>query len=146
MKPFARASLCLLVPFACVAACSSSSSGPTSNEPSDGSASSSGGSEGGSSSSMIGSCTPAPGFAGNSKFVGAYCTQNGGQCAQYGVVTVQCSIDLDPSGSNFCILIGCSADSDCGEDACCTGRAGNPVHACVPNGCFDGGACPGIPQ
>jgi hypothetical protein len=78
--------------------------------------------------------------------VGAYCTKGGGQCSDYPNTSLQCSIDLSAQGSNFCILIGCSQDSDCGADACCTGQAGNPIHACVPNGCFDAGVCQGIPQ
>ncbi len=94
----------------------------------------------------LGSCTPAPGDTGNSKNVGAYCTKSGGQCSTYPNPSVQCSIDLSAQGANFCILIGCLADGDCGEDACCTGQSGNPIHACVPNGCFDAGVCQGIPQ
>jgi hypothetical protein len=113
-----------------LAACSSSSgSAPA---PSDASTSGSGG---------LLTCTPPAGSTGNSKNVGAYCTKNGGQCSKFSSSEVQCSIDLSSSGSNFCILIGCSQDSDCGEDACCTGEAGNPIKACVPNGCFDGGVC-----
>ena len=91
---------------------------------------------------LPGTCTPAAGFAGNSKNVGAYCTQHGGQCQQYGL---SCSIDLDPRGGNFCILVLCGTDADCGENACCTGDPMNPQseRACIPVLCdIDGGTCP----
>jgi hypothetical protein len=122
--------------------CSSGSS----DAPPDASTSGSDGGGDGGPGDVVGTCTPSPGFAGNAKHVGAYCSPNGGQCATYGNSLVQCSIDLSPQGSDFCILIGCQADTDCGQDGCCTGESGNPIHACVPSGCFDAGICPGIPQ
>ena len=91
----------------------------------------------------VGTCTPSPCFGGNSKHVGAYCTEGGGQCSTYTSANVACSIDLSTMGSNFCILLNCMQDSDCGEDACCTGMQGT-IKACVPKGCFDGGICQAI--
>jgi hypothetical protein len=75
---------------------------------------------------------------GNNLHIGAYCTQNGGQCAQYGLI---CGLDADSmEGKDFCILL-CSHDADCGDggDACCTGDPKNlhpsSQRACVPNSC-----------
>lgn len=97
-----------------------------------------------------GQCTPDPTSTGNSKNVGAYCTAGGGQCAAYPAGNARlCAIDLDPSGGSFCIKIGCSDHQACGEEACCTGRPGQPVHACVPKGCLAPDAdvaCPPIPR
>ncbi len=92
-----------------------------------------------------GVCNPTPGQTGNSIHVGAYCTPGGGQCAQYGPASA-CSIDLSSDGNDACITIGCHANGDCAEDACCTGNGG-PVNACVSLGCLvsDGGSCPPIP-
>ena len=89
-------------------------------------------------------CTPGPGYTGNSKHVGAYCTPNGGECQKY---SLSCAVDLDPRGNKFCILLPCHTHADCGENACCTGDPGNPVHACVPIACLvdDASACPAIP-
>ncbi len=99
-------------------------------------------------STAVGACVPNEVSTGNSKNVGAYCTPGGGQCAQYpaGNATL-CAIDLDPDGDNFCIKIGCKSHDACGEQACCTGRADNPIKACVPIECVDkiGGVCPPIP-
>jgi hypothetical protein len=131
-----------------VVACSSSSPGGGGSNPDAGNALDANGAKtlDEASASSPGSCTPAPGNTGNAENVGAFCTKNGGQCSTYTNTSIECSIDLSAQGSNFCVLIGCSQDTDCGEDACCTGQAGDPIHACVPNGCFDAGACPGIPQ
>jgi hypothetical protein len=139
MKSIVLSALVVLLAGTGGLACSSGSSDapPDASVPSEG---------GGGPGEVIGTCTPTPGFAGNAKHVGAYCSPNGGQCATYGNSLVQCSIDLSAQGADFCILIGCSADTDCGQDGCCTGESGNPVHACVPSGCFDAGVCPGIPQ
>jgi hypothetical protein len=88
-----------------------------------------------------GVCMPDALGTGNSMHVGAYCTAGGGQCGQYNLA---CAIDLDPMGGNFCIKLFCGGNTDCGESACCTGRAGNPIKACVPLGCVDqdAGVCP----
>lgn len=94
-----------------------------------------------------GICVPPAGYTGNSKNVGAACTAGGGECRQYSFAGL-CSIDLDPQGDNFCIHIGCRDHTTCGEMACCTGRAGSAIHACVPKGCLVGdisAECPPIP-
>ncbi len=94
-----------------------------------------------------GICVPPAGYTGNSKNVGAACTPGGGECRQYSFAGL-CSIDLDPQGDNFCIHIGCRDHATCGEMACCTGRAGSAIHACVPKGCLVGdisAECPPIP-
>ncbi len=83
-------------------------------------------------------CNPNnPCNTGNNIHIGAWCTQNGGQCAQYGLI---CGIDADPvEGETFCIQL-CTLNSDCGDggDACCTADPEN-LHqgqrACVPNSC-----------
>jgi hypothetical protein len=81
-----------------------------------------------------GVCMPDPLGTGNSKNVGAYCTQGGHQCSQYTFANL-CAIDLDPSnGSNFCLHLPCGSDSECGEQACCVGNGG-PIKACIPAGC-----------
>ena len=122
----------VVIPLFVVVACSngsSSSAGPVSDASEDPDA------------SLI--CTPGPGYSGNSKHVGAYCTPNGGECAKYSLL---CSIDLDPRGNKFCIFLPCHSHADCGENACCTGDPGNSVHACVPVACLvDDGVCPAIP-
>jgi len=74
--------------------------------------------------------------SGNNLHIGAWCTQNGRQCAQYGLV---CGIDADTvEGENFCIKL-CAHDSDCGENACCSADPKNlhpsSQRACVPNSC-----------
>ena len=72
---------------------------------------------------------------GNSLHVGAWCSPSGGQCVQYGLT---CGIDADPvEGEYFCVKL-CTLNSECGENACCTG---DPMdehqgqRACVPNVC-----------
>lgn len=118
--------------FLLLAACTTSSSPATSDA--------------GADTSSPGVCPPPPGASGNSKNVGAYCTPNGGECTKYSA-SLRCSIDLDPRGDKFCILLGCQSHGECGELACCTGDPGNPVHACVPLECVvdDSGGCPPIP-
>lgn len=110
---------------------------------------SSGGSDAGADAGAAVYCdNPPSSYTGNSKHVGAYCTPGGSQCGKYpsGTATL-CAIDLDPQGGNFCILLGCKAHDKCGENACCTGRAGDPVYACVPITCLtDGGTCPDLPS
>jgi len=74
--------------------------------------------------------------SGNNLGVGAWCTYQGGQCAKYGLI---CGIDADAvEGENFCLVL-CSHDSDCGENACCSGDPKNlhpqSQRACVPNSC-----------
>ncbi len=73
--------------------------------------------------------------SGNSLHIGAWCTQGGNQCAQYGLV---CGIDADPvEGQNFCVLL-CYKNADCAEDACCTAdpkNGHNSQRACVPTSC-----------
>lgn len=81
-----------------------------------------------------GVCEPDPTQTGNSNNVGAYCSAGGQQCRQYDFARV-CAVDVDPEGGNFCIKIVCSDHAACGEEACCTGRDGNPIRACVPKGC-----------
>jgi hypothetical protein len=96
----------------------------------------------------VGACSPNSCSTGNSKNVGAYCTKGGGQCNQYSS-GVACAIDLSSSGANFCILIGCHQNSDCAEQACCTGDPnGPPIYACVPLTCLAdaGDACPPPPS
>ena len=89
-----------------------------------------------------GTCTPAPGYLGNSKHVGAFCSQGGGQCAQWGEF---CSIDVDPAQGDYWCLLQCTTGADCGEEACChvdTQTAGSGLMACVPICCVaDAGAC-----
>lgn len=96
----------------------------------------------------VGACIPNINATGNSLHVGAYCSSGGGQCTKYfdtGGAGI-CAIDVDPMGDNFCILIGCKTNADCAEKACCTGRPGNPIHACVPVTCVsDNGVCPAVP-
>lgn len=88
-----------------------------------------------------GNCYPTSSDTGNSKNVGAYCTKSGGQCSDYSSTSLQCSSDLSAQGGNFCLLVGCSQDTDCGEDSCCTAPVGSPISACIPIGCFDAGVC-----
>lgn len=96
----------------------------------------------------VGECIPNEAATGNSKHVGAYCSPGGGQCAQWGSGNATiCAVDVDPDGDNFCIKIGCKNHEACGELACCTGRADNPIKACVPIDCVSeiDGECPPIP-
>jgi hypothetical protein len=89
-----------------------------------------------------GTCTPAPGYTGNSKHVGAFCTQGGGQCYQWG--NLFCSADVDPAQGDFWCLLQCTSDADCGEDSCCHVDTQNHTSnmACIPIGCVaDAGAC-----
>ena len=88
-----------------------------------------------------GNCYPTPGQTGNDKNVGAYCSKAGGQCGSYGNLSLQCSSDLSAQGGNFCLIVGCAKDGDCGQDGCCSGPAGSIVRACIPIGCFDAGVC-----
>jgi hypothetical protein len=106
-----------------------------------------GGSDGGTCiPSPAGTCIPDSCATGNEKHIGAYCSKGGKQCNQYGNLLLQCAIDLSTSGDNFCILLLCTQNSDCGTESCCTGDPTQPTQpkACVPYGCIvtDGGACP----
>ena len=97
----------------------------------------------------VGTCAPSPGFEGNSKNVGAYCTESGGQCSSYpNGPALLCAADVAPAGCTkgiFCLVL-CSTDSDCGEGACCAGESPTSPKACVPNGCFDAGICTPVAQ
>jgi len=123
-------------------------SSPGTSNPSSSSGGDSGsapGTDGGTASSgsgpSPGDCYPTPGQTGNDKNVGAYCAKGGGQCGAYGNLALQCSSDLSTQGGNFCLIVGCSSDSDCGLDGCCSGPAGSLVRACIPIGCFEAGTC-----
>jgi predicted small lipoprotein YifL len=97
----------------------------------------------------VSACHPAPGFEGNSRNVGAYCTVGGGECSNWGPSgATACAKDLDPEGDTFCILVGCQSNAACGDDACCTGRSAGGIHACVPRLCVvdhPADACPAFP-
>lgn len=82
----------------------------------------------------MGSCDPTQGFGGNSLGIGAYCTQGGGQCGS----NLFCAADANQP-YNFCILLGCTANTDCAEDACCVAQQG--LQVCVPVGCVPGNVC-----
>jgi hypothetical protein len=133
-----------------LAACSSSSSPGSTTDAGgkDATVEGGGGGDDGGSPSPPGTCLPNPGSSGNAKHVGAYCTPGGGECNKWGSGNASiCAIDVDPQGDKFCILIGCKTNDDCADKACCTGRADEPVHACVPLGCVDNGSgqCTAIP-
>ncbi len=122
---------------------SSTTSGASSSSSSEGSSSGASSTGGGpvsdAGNTLPGTCQPAPGFAGNSKGIGAYCTVDGGQCAS----GLDCS-GAEPGGTgNFCMSIGaCTIDTDCGADACCVLEEGI-VHVCLPLLCSsDAGTCP----
>jgi hypothetical protein len=119
--------------------CTSGSSAPSSSADADPDPPSSAGDA--ASKASPGTCLPTIGDTGNSKNVGAYCTKGGGQCSDYPNTSLQCSSDLSAQGGNFCLFLGCTLDTDCGEDACCTSPAGSGIHACIPIGCFDSGVC-----
>jgi hypothetical protein len=96
----------------------------------------------------VSACHPAPGYEGNSKNVGAFCSVGGGECAAWGPSgATACAKDLDPEGDTFCILVGCRSNAACGEEACCTGRTETGIHACVPRKCVTGNddPCPAFP-
>jgi hypothetical protein len=104
--------------------------------------------DGGCTPSPAGTCFPTSCSIGNALNIGAYCAAGGGQCAAYDS-GVSCALDLDPqNGGPFCILVGCHQNSDCAEQACCTGdSSGPPIYACVPKGCLvdAGDPCPPPP-
>jgi hypothetical protein len=97
--------------------------------------------------SPAGACAPLTCSTGNEHHVGAYCTHGGRQCGAYGIGALQCAIDLDPRGGDYCILVGCAANSDCGTGACCNGDPSiSTIFACAPMGCVtDAGTCPQPP-
>src|SRR5687768_13601666 len=78
-----------------------------------------------------GVCRPDPTGTGNELNVGAFCSPGGDECSKYAEAPL-CAIDLDPEGDRFCIRVGCDQHSECGTEACCTGRVDNPIKACVP--------------
>ncbi len=93
-------------------------------------------------------CHPAPGATGNELGVGSYCSIGGGECSANGPRgATACAAELDPEGTNFCILLFCKSNEACGADACCTGRDVNGPHACVPRACVVQGdaPCPAYP-
>ncbi|MCY1056193.1 hypothetical protein [Nannocystis sp. SCPEA4] len=72
-----------------------------------------------------------PGDEGNEKGVGKFCSVEGGECVGNGTATL-CLENFD-SFSNYCTLINCQSDADCGAGAyCAVDPAGS---ACVPNDC-----------
>jgi hypothetical protein len=58
-----------------------------------------------------------PGDPGNAQGVGHYCTQGGGECAQFPKANI-CLADLGQS-ETFCTKIGCQTQDDCGDNAGC---------------------------
>lgn len=70
---------------------------------------------------------------GNSLGVGRYCSAGGTECRGNGDATV-CLAPFSDS-SNFCSILGCETDADCGEDTTCVVQSAGS--ACVPNYCLD---------
>ena len=70
-----------------------------------------------------------PDDVGNSKGVGRFCTEGGGECE--GQEASFCIAGF--SEENYCTVIFCEDDSVCGEDAACVSEG--PGSACVPNQC-----------
>ena len=63
--------------------------------------------------------------------MGKFCSVEGGECVGNGAASL-CLESFD-SFSNYCTMIDCKADADCGEGAyCAMQEAGS---GCVPNGC-----------
>ena len=74
-----------------------------------------------------------PGALGNEKGVGKYCEKGGTECDDTPEPTL-CLAEFDDT-ANYCSVILCSEDSECGEGAKCVfADAGS---ACVPDQCTD---------
>jgi hypothetical protein len=70
---------------------------------------------------------------GNSLGIGRYCTPGGTECRENGDAVV-CLAPFD-GASNFCSIIGCEADAECGEGATCVILSAGS--ACVPSYCLE---------
>jgi len=73
-----------------------------------------------------------PGTPGNAVGVGEYCTPDGGQCADNEGANF-CLATFDPA-SNFCSIVFCTTDEQCGEGATC--YQDEMGSACVPLECL----------
>jgi hypothetical protein len=130
MRPFLAFSSLLVV--TAVVACGSSNGG-SSTTSTGGSASTSTSGAGGSSTHMN-QCVLTT-DTGNNNGVGAYCTPGGGQCSTHPLAGL-CLADVGQD-EWFCTRIGCTKDSDCGDNATCVMQSGGS--GCVPNKCLDNG-------
>jgi hypothetical protein len=76
-----------------------------------------------------------PGTPGNSKGVGKFCTPHGTECQ--GQHAGFCSVTFDSTATQWFCTTPCSCDSECGENAICTGDPSNPnsLLGCVPLVC-----------
>ena len=116
--------------------CSDDETGDAGNPASTGSGTGAAGASGGSGAG--GDETPAEscvqkGAEGNNLGIGHYCTPGGGECADF----PEAGLCLADVGQDqwFCVQIGCTETSDCGEDAGCElNPAGS---ACIPCSCDD---------
>ncbi|MEC9071162.1 MAG: hypothetical protein VX938_02230, partial [Myxococcota bacterium] len=80
--------------------------------------------------SIVEGCVP-PGHPGNDLGVGKYCTVDGDQCADTATDTL-CLAEFDDR-ANYCSVILCLEDEQCGEGASCVSEG--PGSACVPDMC-----------
>ena len=71
-----------------------------------------------------------PGDQGNELGVGRYCTHD--ECQD--LEASSCLASIDPA-SNFCSIILCDNDDECGEDAVCVQQSAGS--ACVPEKCLE---------
>jgi hypothetical protein len=68
---------------------------------------------------------------GNANGVGHYCTPGGGECSGFSLAGL-CLADVGQD-EWFCTRIGCSMDSECGDDAVC--HIESAGSACIPSKC-----------
>lgn len=72
---------------------------------------------------------------GNSWGVGRFCTPGGGECADTpGRMAPYCTVDTDETAPAFCTR-PCADETQCGENAACTGDGNTGPKGCVPIAC-----------
>jgi hypothetical protein len=65
--------------------------------------------------------------------IGGACTASGGECAE----GLLCTADQGGGAQGMCISIGCTSNTECGENAtCCTpSQGGGVINICIPEVC-----------
>ena len=88
------------------------------------------------SASCVAPCAP-----GNERFVGEFCTPQGGECddnlSQVTGAAIFCTVDFEVGANDWFCTKPCEQDSQCGTNAVCTGDPAEDGgrKGCVPLSC-----------
>ncbi len=87
--------------------------------------------------SCVAPCAP-----GNERFVGEFCTPQGGECddnlSQVTGAAIFCTVDFETDATDWFCTKPCEQDSQCGANAACRGDPAEDGgrKGCIPSSCF----------